>query len=453
MLTDELHGETDHAAGLRHFDNLLASTEDETGFPNVAGHAARVRRLGVIGAGIMGTALAAAALRRQLAVVLHDRVDGAIRAARDRVLAELRGDLSASDAERAVERRLVLSERPEFDGCDLVLESIVETASAKREAYADVERQLRSDALLATNTSTIPIAQLAAGLQAPGRFCGVHFFHPVRRRPLVEIVRGPATSAATIAAATAFARQIGKLPIVVDDGPGFLVNRLLLPYLNEALDLLLDGVEIKTIESVAMGFGMAMGPLRLLDEIGLDTALRGGMVLFSAFPERIAASPLLVTMVKRGRLGRKTGVGFFRYAADGDRRCLGPDGQALSLIRQWLRASAAPPTREAISARLFLPMLLEATRVLEEGRVGHPRDVDLAVILGLGFPAARGGLLYWADTLGVRQVLARLATLDSLGPRARPTAPLLEMARSGGRFYRWPLRGTSRILAGLRRPA
>jgi 3-hydroxyacyl-CoA dehydrogenase len=162
-------------------------------------------------------------------------------------------------------------------------------------------------------------------------------------------------------------------------------------------------------------------------------------VLFSAFPDRIAASPLLVAMVKRGRLGRKTGAGFFRYAGPGDERCLGPDPQALALIREWLRP-VAPPSREAITARLFFPMLLEATRVLEEGRVQSPRDIDLAVILGLGFPAARGGLLYWADTQGARGVLSRLSTLRSLGPRAEPTALLLEMARTGRRFYRRPIR-------------
>ena len=422
-----------------------------------------LRRLGIVGAGLMGAAVAAAALRRGLSVVLYDNDEAALAPARQRTLTQLRGDITAPYAQRAVDSRLTLTHQPDFAGCDLVLESIVETLSAKKQVYQQVEPHLSPGALLASNTSTIPIAQLASGLRSPDRFCGLHFFHPVPRRPLVEIVRGPATSASTIATATDLAKRIGKLPIAVADGPGFLVNRLLLPYLNEALDLLLEGADIDSVETAATRFGMALGPLRLLDEIGLDTALRAGMVLFSAFPNRIAASPLLVPMVKQGRLGRKTGAGFFRYAGPGDERCLGPDPQALALIREWLRQSAPPP-REVITARLFLPMLLEATRVLEEGRVDTPRDIDLAVILGLGFPAARGGLLCWADMLGPRGVLSRLAMLRSLGPRAEPTALLLKMAQSGARFYRRPIRGplpvparrpepVIALVAGLRRPA
>lgn len=463
MLRDEFFGEPDRSAGLHHFDDLLASSNLNSGSKKAPLGAAPVRRLGIVGAGLMGAAVAAAALRRGLSVVLHDNAEGTLEASRQRILTQLRGDMSVPDAQRAVETRVTLAEEPEFGGCDLVLESIVETLPAKKAVYQQVEGKLRSDALLTSNTSTIPIAQLAAGLRSPDRFCGLHFFHPVRRRPLVEIIRGPATSAGTISTAAALAKRIGKVPIVVADGPGFLVNRLLLPYLNEALDLLLEGAEIETVEAAATRFGMALGPLRLLDEIGLDTALRAGMVLFSAFPNRIAASPLLVGMVKRGRLGRKTGAGFFRYAGPGDERCLGVDPQALGLIREWLRRSAPPP-RELITARLFLPMLLEATRVLEEGRVASPRDVDLAVILGLGFPAARGGLLYWADMLGPRQVLARLGMLRSLGARAEPTAVLLDMARCGGRFYRQPVRGPLPVLtrrgaptavgvAGLRKSA
>lgn len=437
MLRDEFVDRLDASSGLRHFDFLLTASERELSQQKAIAEAPPVGRLGIAGAGMMGTAIAGAGLRRGLSVALWDADPEAMQSARGRILEQLRGDVADADAQRALESQVTLADRAAFPGCGLVIESVVETLEAKRQLYRQLESALEPGALLASNTSTIPIGQLAAGLADPSRFCGVHFFHPVRRRPLVEIVRGPATSQATVSRAAGLAKRMGKLPIVVADGPGFLVNRLLLPYLNEALDLLLEGAEIETIEAAATRFGMALGPLHLLDEIGLDTAFRAGMVLFHAFGERISASPLLVSMVKQGRLGRKTGAGFFRYDSTPDARELGPDPHALALVRQWARRPTLPP-RETITARLFLPMLLEATRVLEEGKVANPRDVDLAVILGLGFPAARGGLLYWADRMGLRQVLARLRSLESLGARAQPTPMLLRMARAGGRFYRWP---------------
>ncbi len=448
MLHDEFIGTPDISSGLRHFDDLLAASQRDLGLQKTAAEPLLVRRVGIVGAGMMGVAVASDALRRGLSVTMHDADLSAMASARQRVFEHLCGDLVDAEVAQIVDRQFTLADRPVFPDCEVVLESIVETFTVKQQLYRQLEPELGSNAVLASNTSTIPIERLASGLAAPTRFCGIHFFHPVRRRPLVEIIRGPATASATVARASALAKRLGKLPIVVSDGPGFLVNRLLMPYLNEALDLLVEGVEIQQVEDAAVCFGMAMGPLRLLDEIGLDTALRAGMVLYSAFGERIAASPLLVSMVKQGRLGRKTGVGFFRYPTPAPQQ-VEPDPQALALIRQWTRRETLPP-RELITDRLFLPMLLEATRILEEGRVAHARDIDLAVILGLGFPAARGGLLYWADRLGVRQILNRLRALESLGPRTEPTNLLLRMLRNGGRFYRWPTRSPLSTL--LRRP-
>ncbi len=233
----------------------------------------------------------------------------------------------------------------------------------------------------------------------------------------------------------AHAKAIDQMPIVVDDGPGFLVNRLLLPYLGEALELLLEGAGIEAVERAATEFGMAKGPLRLLDEIGLDTALQGGWVLSEAFPDRIVASPLLVSMVKAGHLGRKSGVGFFSYAdsprQDDDRR----SGQLVEpLIAQWAHA-AQQHTPDGITTRLLLPMVLEATRILEEGRVRDPRDIDLAVLFGLGFPAFRGGLLWWADTLGAARIIEMLPRLQGQGPRGQLPSLLRRLAATRGRFY------------------
>ena len=189
----------------------------------------------------------------------------------------------------------------------------METLPAKLQLYAQLQRHLGPQTILASNTSTIPLQRLGRGLADASRFCGLHFCHPVQQRPLVEIVCGPQTSDATIAAAVAHARRIDRMPMVVQDGPGFVVNRLLFPYLNEALELLREGVPAESIERAAAEFGMTIGPLRLMDEIGLDTTLQAAWVLGAAFPERVVSSPLLVSLVKAGRLGQKTGAGFFSY--------------------------------------------------------------------------------------------------------------------------------------------
>ena len=309
-----------------------------------------------------------------------------------------------------------------------MLETIVEALPAKLRLYSQLQGHVAAHAIVASNTSTIPIQRLAENVADASRFCGMHFLHPVRHRRLVEIVRGPRTSDETIAAATGHVRRIGRMPIVVRDGPGFLVNRLLFPYLGEALELLREGVPADAIERAATEFGMAIGPLRLMDEIGLDTTLQAGWVLAAAFPERIVSSPLLVSMVKAGRLGQKAGAGFYAYGkpAQPSPPTDGPDKNVDEIIGRWID-SPAKPSGEPIACRLVLPMLLEATRILEEGKVGDVRDIDLAVLFGLGFPADKGGLLWWADALGPRRILDMLSSLRTIEERNRPT-PMLESA-------------------------
>ncbi|MCX7427692.1 MAG: 3-hydroxyacyl-CoA dehydrogenase NAD-binding domain-containing protein [Planctomycetia bacterium] len=390
----------------------------------------RPASLGIVGAGMMGTAIAAAAIGHGLPVVLTDCDAEVLANAPLAVAAEL-GDDAASLVERLVR---TTADLPDVACCDVVLESVAENVPVKQAVYADVEPHLGERTILGTNTSTIPIARLAVGLTSPGRFCGIHFFHPVRERPLVEIVRGPETDERTLAAGMALADALGKMAVVVEDGPGFLVNRLLLPYLSEAMELLLDGVPIQRVEAVATAFGMAKGPLRLMDEIGLDTALAGGRVLWEAFGDRVVVSPLVIAMYKAKRFGSKAGAGFFRYSGTPEGEATSVDPFALEKIRDWARPAKTLGDEE-ILARLLLPMVLEATRLIEEGKVADPRDVDLGVLFGLGFPPARGGLLYWADTLGASEIVEMLRPLESLGPRAEPTPMLLEMAASGAKWY------------------
>ncbi|HEV3138196.1 MAG TPA: 3-hydroxyacyl-CoA dehydrogenase family protein, partial [Pirellulales bacterium] len=252
------------------------------------------------------------------------------------------------------------------------------------------------------------------------------------KMPLVEVIRGAKTSDETVATAVAYAKHVGKSPIVVNDGPGFLVNRLLLPYMNESLELVSDGAEMKAIERAAKEFGMPMGPLTLYDVIGLDTAFYAGRVMWEAFPDRIAASPILPALVKAGRLGQKTGSGFFLYKDKSGRGT--PDPAVAELFKPYIRKQEKY-TPEQITARLFLPMVLEATRILEAKVVRDPRDVDLGLIFGVGFPPFKGGLLFWADSLGAAKIVELLKPFENLGPRMHPTPLLLEMSKAGRRFY------------------
>jgi 3-hydroxyacyl-CoA dehydrogenase len=220
---------------------------------------------------------------------------------------------------------------------------------------------------------------------------------------------------------------------VIKDGPGFLVNRLLLPYMNEALELLLEGAEIKAVDRAARNFGMPMGPITLYDVVGIDTAFYAGQVMQQAFADRCPQSPLLEAMVKANRLGQKTGAGFFTYK--GTKKGRGePDLTLADILKPLIRKQEKIPEAQ-ITARLFLPMVVEATRILEEKLVRDPRDIDLGMIYGCGFPPFKGGLLFWADSVGAKQIVEQLQPLAPLGKKFEPTPMLLEMAKTGAKFY------------------
>ena len=278
-----------------------------------------IRSVGVVGAGIMGAAIAIEHAAHSIPVVLMDKSPKPCNVRRrwrqvswqrPRRLTTAGGMCSRP---RPAELPMLTLDDADLSGCDLVLESIVEKRLAKQAVYAQIKPRLADGAILTTNTSTIPVARLAAGLADPGRFCGLHFCHPVRLRPLVEVIPGPATSAETLATVVAHVSSLGKLPLVVADGPGFIVNRLLMTYLNEALEMVTEGVPMEQIDAAMVEFGMPLGPLQLLDEIGLDTALQSGVVLAEIFGERSGGSELLVRLVKARQYGMKSGAGFYNY--------------------------------------------------------------------------------------------------------------------------------------------
>lgn len=392
----------------------------------------------VLGAGIMGQGIAAANVKRGIPVSLGDISIEAVQRGAQGVVSEVSFNKKTRgpDVKRAIEFMPLINgtiSDVELAGSDIVVEAIYENADAKRDLYARLEPKMADEALLCSNTSTIPITELAKDLQHPERFCGLHFFNPVRKMPLVEVIRGEKTSEATIASAVAYSKNIKKSPIVVGDGPGFLVNRVLLPYMNEALLLLEAGASIKAVDKAATKFGMPMGPITLYDTVGLDVAVHAGKVMQQAFPDRVVPSEILPAMLEADRRGKKNGKGFFDYVTDSKGRQKAQPSEEVDKIVQSVSSDAESDTN--LADRLFLPMLLEATRLIEDGIVDDVRDVDLGLIYGIGFPPFRGGLFCWADTIGSAALVEKLKPYAKLGKRYEPTAMLLELAAADKKFY------------------
>lgn len=414
---------------------------------------APIRRVGVIGSGLMGAGIAAAHARSGLPTAMVDvddaRLGDGLKRASDVVAGRIKiGRATHEDMARMLGLLSTSTSPATLGESDLVVEAITEDEEAKAATYRGLAAVLKPGAILASNTSTISITRLAESSPDPGRFVGLHFFNPVDRMELVEVIRGAKTTDETVASVVALAKQVRKTPIVVRDCPGFLVNRVLLPYMNEALTLLREGVAMDAIDEAATRFGMPMGPIALHDLIGIDTAAFAGRVMLAAYPDRTVPTRLLLDMVKAGRLGQKAGSGFRKHA--GKKVEADP---AFDAVLGPHRTEGRPMTSEEIVDRLFLPMLVEATRVLEEGIVREAADVDMGLILGIGFPPFRGGILRWSDTVGAGEILRRLDPLRALGKRFEPT----ESLNSGEPFYPVPARapvaseaGANLITAGER---
>ena len=394
----------------------------------------RVRRLGVLGAGVMGGGIAQLGAQRRLSVRVKDiaiePLAAAMKVAHKRFSSLLRRRrLDAAELRRGMERISVTLDYSGFRRADLIIEAVVEDLAVKHEVLAAVEAAAGSRTVLATNTSSLTVASMATALRDPSRFVGLHFFNPVHRMPLVEIVRGPESADWAVDTARAFATAIGKVPVVVGDAPGFFVNRVLTPYLNEALLMLSEGATVAAIDRAIEDFGMPMGPLRLLDEIGLDVAAKVTVQLASVFGDQIPASDAAAMLVEAGRIGRKGGAGFYAYPGKG--RPV-PDREAEALVR----GEGVSPPAATIVDRCVLGMLNGAAKALEEGTIASPQAADLALVLGTGFAPFRGGVFRYAEERGVEAVRDRMAELaDTYGSRFAPAAALEQR-----RFYpdSWP---------------
>ncbi|HVM62582.1 MAG TPA: 3-hydroxyacyl-CoA dehydrogenase NAD-binding domain-containing protein [Verrucomicrobiae bacterium] len=366
-----------------------------------------VEKIGVLGAGVMGAGIAQWCSARGLTVRLKDIKPEFVAAGIKRIADAYRDGvkrrkMSELDAQHGLARVHPTTEYTGFGDCDLVIEAVLEKIEVKRQAYADLAAVLRNDCIIASNTSAIPIDELAEASGRPKRFVGIHFFNPVHMMPLVEIVRGTKTAPEVVAAAVEFAKRLKKIPVVVKGSPGFLVNRLLMPYLNEAGVLLDEGETIESIDEAMLDFGMPMGPLRLIDEVGIDVAYDVAVELGEAFKDRMAVARILRQVHEQGLKGRKGGVGFYTYRKKKEERA---NRRLAKAIRRQVESrdgkKKEPRSARDIQRRLLTVMIQEAKLCLSEGVVASEDDIDVGMIFGTGFPPFRGGLVKYARDVGL----------------------------------------------------
>ncbi len=393
----------------------------------------KVAHAAVIGAGVMGSGIAQWLSARGVSVILRDvntEVVSAGLAKIEKTYGEAvkRGLMSEEKAKEGRARIVASADPGPMRDVQIVIEAVSEKLEIKREIFRDLDTKIRDTAILATNTSALSINALAAETKAPQRVVGLHFFNPVSRMKLIEVVVGEQTSDETKERALAFARQIGKLPVLVRDSPGFLVNRVLFPYLLEAAELFENGLEAKEIDDALVEWGMPMGPLRLVDEIGVDITVDIAATLEKSLGERARTPAILEKMRAAKMLGRKSGGGFYRYE--------GKQQSPNDSLKEW-RSSGA--NGHNLAARLVFLMVNEAARCLEEKVVATPEDADYGMILGTGFAPLRGGSLRFADHFGIANMVA---AADRHGGKFEPCALLRQHAANGTQFYEVTARST-----------
>jgi 3-hydroxybutyryl-CoA dehydrogenase len=394
-----------------------------------------LERLGVVGVGTMGAGIVQVAAEAGIAVRVHDPIPGAVDRSRERISGFLarkveKGQLSAEDREAAMARIAPAATIQEVAEADLVVEAIPEEIGLKRDAFRLLDGAAAPSTILASNTSSLPIARIAAATQHPQRVLGMHFFNPVPLMQLVEVVAGPMTDQAVTDSVALFARRLGKTPVVAADTPGFIVNRVARPFYLEALRIVGEGAaSVDAVDAAMRGIGFRMGPFELIDAIGLDVNLAVSMSVFEQFffDPRYRPHLLQRSLVDAGRLGRKSGGGFYDYGADG----------SSSVWRGLARRPDGPtaPTldEQQIAARLLAAIVNEAASAVADG-VASPEAIDTAMRLGTGYPS---GPLEWGERIGLSHVVHTLDALHATMPdgRYRVTPLLRALADGGGSFF------------------
>lgn len=401
-----------------------------------------IRHSAVLGAGIMGGGIAYQSASKGTPIIMKDirreALDLGMSEASKLLNKQIeRGKLTAEQALQGLAKITPVLSYGEFESVDLVVEAVVENAKVKQSVLAETERHIASDAVLASNTSTISINTLAETLERPENFCGMHFFNPVHRMPLVEVIRGERTSDTTVAKTLAYAQALGKTPIVVNDCPGFLVNRVLFPYFAGFSALLNDGADYLQVDRVMEKMGWPMGPAYLLDVVGIDTAYHADQVMAEGFPDRMGhkGENALDRFYRLERFGQKSGSGFYQYETDRKGK---PKKLVSTEAQEIVSGLQTQPTQfddEEIVARLMIPLCIETARCLEEGIVGSAAEADMALIYGIGFPPYLGGALHYMDEMGLDAFCALADRFADLGKLYHPTDAMRDMATHQRRYH------------------
>lgn len=402
----------------------------------------KIARAAVLGAGIMGGGIAYQSALKGVPIKMKDIAQQGI----DLGLAEAnkllskrveRKKLTATEMGNVLNRIEPVLTYDAFDQIDIVVEAVVENPKVKKAVLAEVETKVSSDTVLASNTSTISITYLAEGLARPENFCGMHFFNPVHMMPLVEVIRGEKTSDNAIARTVAYANAMGKKPIVVKDCPGFLVNRVLFPYLAGFAMLLRDGVDFQRIDKLMETWGWPMGPAYLLDVVGIDTAVHAEKVMANGFPDRMQRDFTSCTdaLFAAGRLGQKNEKGFYNYELDKKGKPAKVAAPEVVDILKPTIQGAIEISDEDIIARMMIPMATELTRCLDEGIVETAAEADMALVYGTGFPPFRGGVFRWIDFIGAQTFCDMAAKFTALGALYQAPDSLKAKAANNQKFY------------------
>ncbi len=391
-----------------------------------------VKKCGVLGAGVMGGGIAQLVSQRDVPVRVKDLNDKALSGALKEAAAIYksamkRRRLKAHEVESKMALISVGLTNEGLKNCGLIIEAVVEDLGIKQKVFREIAGITGPDVILASNTSSLPVTQMAEGCRNPERVVGLHFFNPVDRMPLVEVIRAAQSSPDALERTVLFSRRLGKTPILVADRPGFLVNRLLLPYMNEAAYLLQEGLTPERVDALAEGFGMPMGPVELADQVGIDVGYKVAHVLEDAFGERMKVAPILEEVKAKGLLGKKSGKGFYLY--EGKKKTVNPGAR--------VGPGSSKVTDEDARKRMILIMINEAARCLEEKVIDGPATVDIGMMLGAGFPPFRGGLLRYADSLGAAAIVNDLERFQKEADplRFEPSTLLRQMASRGASFH------------------
>lgn len=400
--------------------------------------AIKLRRVGVLGAGLMGAGVAfVTAVNAKLPVRLKDRdersVGRGVAHVRELILERAKTRrLSTFDRDRELLRVTATTGYEGFEAVDVVIEAVFEDLAIKQQVLREVEAKGGKNLIFASNTSSLPITKIAEAAKAPERVIGMHYFSPVNKMPLLEVITTPKTAGWVIATAVELGKRQGKTVIVVGDGAGFYTSRVLGPYLNEASYLLAEGVPVEAIDAALVRWGFPVGPVTLLDEVGIDVGLKVGKILYEAFGARMAPPPAVERLVEDQRFGKKNGRGFYDYASKkkGQREV---DKSVYAVL--GVEPVLDLPSGE-IAERCALQMVNEAAYCLGEGILRSARDGDIGAVFGLGFPPFRGGPFRYVDALGAKDVVRRLQALEQAkGERFRPAPILVEYAAQGRTFH------------------